>query len=399
MQDQIKERIQQLAASFKNDTIEVRRHLHRHPELSFQEYETSRYIQEKCEEYGLNFTSGWAGTGVIVEIEGQRREPMVALRADIDALPIREKNEVSYCSTNEGVMHACGHDVHTATALLAARILNEIRDELPGSVRVLFQPGEEKLPGGASLLIKEGVLKDPEPIAIFGNHVHPPLQSGKIGLRAGRYMASADELYLTIKGQGGHAALPQDTVDPITAAAQVISSLQQVVSRKANPLIPTVLTWGKINSDGGASNVVPNAVMLEGTLRTMDEDWRARAHVWIERIVKSTAEALGAVAELEIRKGYPCLDNNAELTARTFAWLREYMGDANVVELEPRMTAEDFAYYSQEIPACFYRLGTGNPSKGITSPVHTDTFDVDEDMLELSPGAMAWLSFCSLKQQ
>ena len=396
--DGIKEFIANRVGQLREDAVAIRRRIHQNPELSFEEHETAAFIQEKCEQYGLPFKAGVAGTGIVVEISGKSAEPVVALRADIDALPIQEKNDVSYRSRRDGVMHACGHDVHTAVVLTAARVLYEMKDQLEGTVRVLFQPGEEKLPGGASLMIKEGVLEDPVPVAIFGNHVHPPLEVGKVGYHAGRYMASADELYLRIEGKGGHAALPHDTVDPIAVTAQVITGLQQIISRKGDPLIPSVLTFGKINSEGGATNVITNAVSLEGTFRTMDEAWREEAHGWIEKMVHSICEANGAVAHLEIRKGYPCLDNHESLTERAADWMREYLGDEAVVHLPKRMTAEDFSYYSQVIPACFYRLGTGNPAKGIVSPIHTDTFDIDEDALVTGAGVMAWLAVKALEE-
>lgn len=389
----MKERIRSLSEAYFEETLSVRRHLHQYPELSFEERETSAFIQAKCREYGLRYRSGIAGTGVVAEIEGTHPGPLVAIRADIDALPIQERNEVSYSSQRPGVMHACGHDVHTATVLTAARVLHELRGELRGSVRVIFQPGEEKLPGGASLMIREGVLENPRPVAIFGNHVHPPLEAGTVGYRAGRYMASADELYLTIRGSGGHAALPHETVDTVAAAAQVVVALQQLVSRKADPLIPSVLSFGKIQTSGGATNVIPNEVRLEGTFRTLDESWRGKAHEWMERIAHQTCAALGATADFEIRKGYPCLDNDEALSRRAAVWLAELLGEGSVEELPQRMTAEDFAYYSQELPAFFYRLGTGNKARGITSAIHTDRFDIDEDVLRLSPAIMAWLAF------
>ena len=390
---QMKEKIRSLSEAYFEETLSVRRHLHQYPELSFEERETSAYIQAKCREYGLSYRSGIAGTGVVAEIEGAHPGPLVAIRADIDALPIQERNEVSYSSQRPGVMHACGHDVHTATVLTAARVLHELRGGLRGSVRVIFQPGEEKLPGGASLMIREGVLENPRPVAIFGNHVHPPLEAGTVGYRAGRYMASADELYLTIRGSGGHAALPHETVDTVAAAAQVVVALQQLVSRKADPLIPSVLSFGKIQTAGGATNVIPNEVRLEGTFRTLDESWRVKAHEWMERIAHQTCMAFGATADFEIRKGYPCLDNDEALSQRAGSWLAELLGAGSVEELPQRMTAEDFAYYSHELPAFFYRLGTGNKARGITSAIHTDRFDIDEDVLRLSPAIMAWLAY------
>lgn len=393
----IKDKIHQLAAKYFHEVVGLRRHLHQHPELSFHEVETGKFIADKLTEFGIENEHGWGKNGVVALIKGNNPESkIIALRGDIDALPIQEANEVEYRSKYEGRMHACGHDVHTSSLLGVAKILHELREDFEGTVKLIFQPAEEKLPGGASLLIKEGVLQNPEPTSIYGQHVHPPLEVGKVGFRGGMYMASADELYLTVKGQGGHGALPQNCVDPIVIASQIVLALQQVVSRKANPTTPNVLTFGKINSVGGVGNVIPNEVKLEGTFRTMDEKWRAEAHEWMMKIATGTAESLGGTVDFEIRKGYPFLINDEPLTRRSFDWAVEYLGEENVVELPIRMTAEDFSYYSQEMPACFYRLGTGNKAKGITSPVHTDTFDVDERSLEIGMGLMSYLAIKEL---
>ncbi|MFQ5448082.1 MAG: M20 family metallopeptidase, partial [Saprospiraceae bacterium] len=310
---------------------------------------------------------------------------------------ICEANKVPYKSKNEGVMHACGHDVHSSSLLGAAKILNELRDNFPGTIKLIFQPAEEKLPGGASILIREGVLENPRPAAILAQHVHPPLPAGKIGLRSGMYMASADEIYLTVKGRGGHGATPHDCVDPVLIASHIVVALQQIVSRHANPIIPSVLTFGKINSTGGATNVLPNEVKLEGTFRTLDEKWRLEAHRRIAKMARGVAESMGGVCDVRIEKGYPFLVNNEDLTRRVRGFAAAYLGSENVVELPMRMTAEDFAFYSQEMPACFYRLGTGNKAKGITSPIHTDTFDVDENCLETGMGLMSWLAISELQ--
>lgn len=389
----LKERVQNLAKSYHNDVVAIRRHIHQHPELSFEEHETGRYIASQLKAWGIEHRHGAAGTGVIGHIRGRNPEArLLALRADIDALPIQEANEHVYRSKHDGRMHACGHDVHSASLLGTARILHELRDQFEGSIRLIFQPGEEKLPGGASILIREGVLENPKPFAILGQHVHPPLQAGKVAVRPGKAMASADELYLTVTGKGGHAALPQNCIDPILVSSHLVVGLQHIVSRRANPTVPSVLSFGKIQSDGGATNVLPNRVLLEGTFRTFDETWREEAHQLMRDYVRLSAEAMGAQAELRIEKGYPFLQNHAELTQRSIDLASEYLGASQVEEMPMRMTAEDFAYYSQHIPACFYRLGTGNTAKGITAPVHTDRFDIDEDALETSIGLMAWLS-------
>jgi len=393
----LKEKIKELAQAYFEDTVHLRRHLHQHPELSFEEKKTGCFIAEQLKSYGIECQHGIAENGVTAIIRGKKNsDKIVALRADMDALPIKEANEVPYKSKNEGVMHACGHDVHTSSLLSTARILNDMKEEFAGTVKLLFQPAEEKLPGGASLMIKEGALEQPRPAAIFGQHVHPPLEVGKIGVRPGIYMASADELYITVKGKGGHGALPHNCIDPVLISAHLITALQQLVSRHSDPLIPSVLTIGKINSTGGATNVIPNEVKLEGTFRTLNEEWRAEAHHLIQNLCITLARSMGGTCDLHIEKGYPFLKNDEPLTVRAKEAAIDYLGAENVVDLPIRMTAEDFAYYSQEMPACFYRLGTGNKSKGITSPVHTDTFDVDESCLSLSTGLMSWLALKEL---
>lgn len=386
-----------LAHRLHPDVVAWRRHLHAHPELSFQEVETGRFVAAKLAEWGIVHTSGLAGHGVVALIEGKNpKKRAVALRADMDALPIHEANPVPYKSQNDGVMHACGHDVHTAALLGATHILHQLRDRFEGTVKCIFQPGEELLPGGASIMIQQGVLKRPQPASIFGQHVHPPLRAGQVGFRAGMYMASADEIYVTVKGRGGHGALPQDCIDPVVISAQIIVALQQLVSRYADPFIPSVLTFGKINTTGGATNIIPNEVKLEGTFRTMNEKWRIEAHKRMKRIAETMAKSMGGACNFNIVRGYPVLHNDEALTARARQWAVELLGPDRVVDLPMRMTAEDFAFYSQEMPACFYRLGTGNPERGITSPIHTNTFDIDEAALETGMGMMAWLALREL---
>jgi amidohydrolase len=395
----MKEQIQALARQFHADTVANRRHLHAHPELSFQEVQTGKFVAAKLAELGIEHRHGIAANGVVALVKGKNpRKRIVALRGDMDALPIREANNVPYKSQNEGVMHACGHDVHTSSLLGTVRILHELRGQFEGTVKCIFQPGEEKLPGGASIMIREGVLENPRPASIYGQHVHPPLRAGMIGLKPGIYMASADEIYVTVKGRGGHGAMPQDCIDPVAIAAQLIVSLQQIVSRYADPGVPSVLTFGKINSTGGATNVIPNEVKMEGTFRTMNEKWRADAHKRMKKMAETIAKSMGAACVFNIVKGYPVLYNHEELTARTKKWAIEFLGKDKVVDLPLRMTAEDFAYFSQAMPACFYRLGTGNPERGITSPIHTDTFDIDESALETGTGLMAWLAIKELSK-
>ena len=393
----LKNKIKKLSSKYHKETVEIRRHLHQNPELSYEEVQTGKFIANQLKSLGIPHQHGVAVNGVVGLIKGKKpKSKTIALRADIDALPILEKNKIPYKSKNEGVMHACGHDVHTSSLLGTARILNEVKDQFEGTVKLIFQPAEEKLPGGASIMIAEGVLENPAPKSIFGQHVHPPLEVGKVGMRGGMYMASADEIFMTVKGKGGHGALPQDCIDPLVITSHIIVALQQIVSRNSNPTMPTVLTFGKINSTGGATNIIPNEIKLLGTFRTMDEKWRAEAHHLMTRMVKNMAKAMGGTVKFEIKKGYPALINNNDLTNRTFDAAVDYLGAKNVVELPIRMTAEDFSYYSQKMPACFYRLGTGNAKKGITSPVHTNTFNVDESCLELSTGLMAWMALQEL---
>jgi amidohydrolase len=394
----LKEKVQELAAQYFQDTVAIRRHLHQYPELSFEEQKTGWYIDQLLSDYGIPHQHGMAENGVVGLIKGRNPgKKTVALRADIDALPIEEANAAPYKSRHPGVMHACGHDVHTSSLLGAARILNELRDQFEGTIKLIFQPAEEKLPGGASIMIKEGVLKNPKPDGIIGQHVHPPLEVGTVGFRAGMFMASADEIFVTVRGKGGHGALPEDCIDPVLIASHLIVALQQIISRNTNPLLPAVLTFGRINSTGGSTNIIPDEVKLMGTFRTMDEKWRFEAHRRMKKMAESIAEGMGGSCDFNIMVGYPMLHNDEALTQRSQAAAREYLGPENVVDLPVRMTAEDFAYYSQEMPACFYRLGTGNAAKGITSPVHTPTFDIDEDALAIGSGLMAWLALSELE--
>lgn len=391
------EEIKKLAQKHHQEVVAMRRYIHANPELSFQETNTGKFIAEKLSEMGVEHRHGIADNGVVALIKGKNPEKrVIALRGDMDALPIQEKNDVPYKSTNDGVMHACGHDVHTASLLGTVQVLQALRDKFEGTVKCIFQPGEEMFPGGASIMIEQGVLENPKPVSIFGQHVHPPLRAGKIGLRSGLYMASADEIYVTIKGHGGHGAMPHDCIDPVMISAQILVTLQQIVSRYSDPNIPSVLTFGKINSLGGATNIIPNEVYIEGTFRTMDEKWREEAHHRMKKVAESLAQSMGGACDFHIDKGYPTLINNEELTARTKAWAIEFLGEENVVELNRRMTAEDFAYFSQAMPGCFYRLGTGNPERGITSSIHTDTFDIDEAALETGVGLMSWLAIKEL---
>ncbi len=386
LQQKIKDLARQLAPEF----IEVRHHLHAHPELSYQEFETSKFVQQKLAEYNIPFEVK-ATTGVIGMIEGKNPgSRVVALRADMDALPIEEQNDVPYKSTRKGLMHACGHDVHTTCLLGAAKILSQTKNDWEGTVKLIFQPGEEKNPGGASLLIKENVLENPKPQGIFALHVNPQLEVGKLSFRSGKVMASADEIYITIKSKGGHAAAPQLTADTILIASHLIVALQQVISRRNNPLQPSVLSITSFQG-GHTTNVIPSEVKLMGTFRAMDEGWRFKAHDIIRKLSTELVHSMGAEIDLHIDVGYPGVYNNEQLNDVARKIAEQYMGIQNVEETEIRMGAEDFGYYSQEIPGCFFRLGTGNKSKGITSGVHTPLFNIDEDAIEKGIGMMAIL--------
>lgn len=393
----IRQYFQQRVVELEASLIETRRYLHAHPELSFQEEKTMEYVAAQLDALGIPYVKNVGGFGLVGLIEGRNpSSKVIALRGDMDALPILEKNEVEYKSCNPGVMHACGHDVHTTNLLGAARLLNEVKEHFEGTVKLIFQPAEERLPGGASIMIKDGVLENPKVETIVGQHVLPQMEVGKVGFRGGIYMASCDEIFITVKGPGGHGAQPNYTIDTVLVASHIVVALQQIVSRRANPIIPTVLTIGKIIGNG-ATNVIPGEVYMEGTLRTFDESWRAQAKQHIHEVVEGVAKSMGAEVELRIEHGYPYLQNNEELTAQSIEWAKEYLGEQNVEILPIRMTAEDFSYFTQVIPACFYRLGTGNVSKGITSSIHTPTFDIDESALKIGAGLMAWLAYKQLE--
>jgi amidohydrolase len=386
----LKERIQSLASQWSSSFVDIRHHLHENPELSYKEFETSAYIRDRLSEYNIEHRT-MAETGVVGLIKGKDPESRtIALRADIDALPIEEANDVPYKSKKQGIMHACGHDVHTTVLLGAVRILQELRNEWSGTVKCIFQPGEERNPGGASIMIKEGVLQNPAPSGIIGLHVHPGLEKGKLSFRPGQVMASADEIYITVSGPGGHAAAPHLTTDTILIASHIIIALQQVISRNNDPFSPSVLSICSVQG-GHTTNVIPSEVKLMGTFRALNEDWRFRAHTLIQRIAKQTAEAMGGKADVHIDVGYPAVYNNEKLTAVARDMAEQFIGNQNVETTEMRMGAEDFGYYSQVIPGCFYRLGVRNTSKGIVSGVHTPTFNIDESAIEIGAGVMAWL--------
>lgn len=387
-------KIKELAKKYHKQVVAWRHQLHANPELSFQEFETSKFIQKILTENNIDFNVV-AKTGVVALIKGKNaNKRCIALRGDIDALPITEQNSLDYNSKNEGVMHACGHDFHTSSLIGTALILNELKEEFEGSFKIIFQPSEEKMPSGAPALIEAGVLENPKVDFIIGQHVSPELETGTFGFRAGKFMASADELYLKVKGKGGHAARPHETIDSVLTASQIIVNLQQIVSRKTNPLDTMVLSFGKIEGNG-ATNVLPDEVKIEGTLRTLDEKLRFEAHQWIREIAQYTAKANGATCDVNIVVGYPCVENSKELTEKLVVEAGNYFNPNQILEIPQRMGGEDFGYYCQQVPSCFYRVGTGNESKKTTFGLHTSRFNVDDDALENSTGLMAWLAINS----
>ncbi len=393
--------IKLLSKEIFNEIISVRRHIHKHPELSFKEYKTSEFVCSILDKHKITYTKNIVETGIIAIIEGNNpTKKTILLRADLDALPIEEENNVNYKSINAGIMHACGHDVHSASVLGTAMILNKLKTTFNGTIKIMFQPGEEVLPGGASLMIEAGVLQNPIVDLAIAQHVFPSMEVGKVGFRSGMYMASTDELHITINGKGGHAAMPAEYINPLNAASAIIQEIEKEfpfyfdedgVSKNSHNHIPTVVAFGKIEGKG-ATNIIPASVYLAGTFRTMDETWRAEVKEKIKSIILSVCEKYKATADINIENGYPFLVNDIELTARCKALAIDYLGKENVEDLPLRMTAEDFSYITQKVPSCFYRLGTGNKQKGITNGVHTSTFDIDEKALEISTGLMAWMT-------
>ncbi|MBN1598919.1 MAG: amidohydrolase [Bacteroidales bacterium] len=383
---------------FFPEILQTRKYLHKNPELSFEEYKTAQFIKTELKELEIEFSDGYVKTGIVGIIKGKNPgKKTVALRADIDALPIQELNETDYKSKIPGVMHACGHDVHTSSLLGTAKILQHLKDQFEGTVLLVFQPGEEKLPGGAKLMLEAGALKNPKPDIIIGQHVMPGLQSGKVGFRQGMYMASTDEIYLTVKGKGGHAAMPHQVTDSVLIASHIIVALQQIVSRNAIPFIPTVLSFGKVEAKG-ATNIIPAEVKVEGTFRTMDETWRKEAHKKIKAICESVSTAMGASCDIEIKPGYPFLINDDEITKKAKTYAEDILGKNEVVDLDLRMTAEDFAYYSQQFPSTFYRLGITDKKGKNSHPLHSPYFDIDEEALKTGMKLMAWLAVSFLNE-
>jgi amidohydrolase len=383
--------VKELAAQIHEEVVRLRRHLHSYPELSFEEHQTSAFVKSELDRLGIPWKPV-AGTGVLAVVTGKfSSQKVVALRADMDALPIQEMNRVSYASRHANVMHACGHDFHTSSLLGTARILHELRDRFGGTVKFFFQPGEEVIPGGASHMIRDGVLENPKVEAVIGQHAMPRLPVGKIGIRKGKHMASMDSLFVRIFGKGGHGAQPHLNIDPVVIASHIILALQQVVSRMAHPGDPTVLSFGKVVANG-AINVIPDEVYMEGTFRAMNETWREEAHARMIKMSEAIATGMGGRCEFRIQKGYPFLVNEEKLAEEVRRYAIDYLGEENVLEEDIWMAAEDFAYYSQVRDSCFYLCGVGNQEKGIDSSLHTPTFDIDENVLGLSTGLMAYLA-------
>ena len=388
----LKDEIQKLSEAFFEETVARRRHLHENPELSFKEYNTSAFVKEQLSRLQVPFVP-MADTGVVVAIQGQLpgSGQTIALRADMDALPIQEVETRTCRSKNDGVMHACGHDAHTASLLTTVQIVHALRAAISGTIKFIFQPAEERIPGGAKQMITEGVLDNPIPEFVIGQHVMPELEAGKVGFRCGKYMASSDELFIKITGKGGHAAMPHLTIDPVAIGCALITTLQQLVSRKASPLTPSVLSFGRFIANG-STNVIPDEVTIEGTFRTLDERWRCEAHDQMKKLALSLVEGMGGQCDFDLHKGYPVLVNEEGLTRQTRQLAVEYLGEEQVTDLDIWMAAEDFAYYSHRRPSCFYRLGTGNESRGITAGLHTPGFDIEESVLKTSPGLMAYMA-------
>ena len=387
-----KAEVKSFSSEIQNEVIAIRRHIHANPELSNEELKTADFISKKLNEWEIPHSTKIAGNGICVLLKGELPgEKVIAIRGELDALPIIEKNEVSYKSCNEGVMHACGHDVHTAALLGTLRILQQLKSKWGGTIKAIFQPAEEKLPGGASIMISNGILEKPKPNAILALHVFPTLEFGKVGFREGQYMASCDELFITVKGKGGHAAMPGEYNNPLFISARLLNAYENLIEELKVQTIPTVIAFGKIVGPG-ATNVIPDEVKIEGTFRTMDEVWRKTIHKKLKFIAHKISIETSSLIEVKIEIGYPCLVNNQTLTSQSKKAAEDYLGKENVVEIPLRMTSDDFAFYSHEIPGCYFRLGTRNESRGIISPVHTSTFDIEEKALETATGTMAWVA-------
>ncbi len=378
--------------------VSIRRRIHQYPELAFEEYETSKLVAQTLKSLNLKVEAGIAKTGVVGIIEGKAKgkAKVVALRADMDALPIQEQTNLPYASKVPGKMHACGHDSHTAMVLGSAMILNELKEQFSGIVKFIFQPSEEKNPGGASLMIKDGVLDNPRVDLIFGLHVRPDAEPGKVFIKEGPLMASSDEIYIKIKGKGGHGARPHFATDPIVIASEIVLALQKITSRFFDPIEPRVLTIGSIHA-GTATNIIPDEATISGTLRTMNEEWRKKAWKLIEKIARGIASTYGADCEVKISKGYPVLINDLEATKFAREKAIELFGKNKVFEARPVMGAEDFAYYLQKVPGCFIWLGAG--SKNSKHDIHSSKFTINEEAMKFGSSILAYLAISALSNK
>lgn len=393
----IKERIQQKAEEHYAEVLRIRRHLHMYPELSFDEAATSSFIRSLLDKWGIPYRYPFVGTGLVAEIAGNDPHgPVIALRTDMDALPIEEQTGLEFSSRNKGIMHACGHDIHMASLLGAIMVLREMKEFFRGRILFIFQPGEEKLPGGAKLMMEEGIFDQVKPDMIIAQHVLPEMDAGTVGFRPGPYMASSDEIYITVKGQGGHGALPEKINDPVLMASHMLITLQQEINRKSPKGTPTVLSFGKVVANG-AVNVIPDQVTMEGTFRTMNETWRKEAHQLIARVTRGIADSMGGEADLEIRHGYPVLKNDPELTSRSRALAIDLLGMEHVEDMDIRMTAEDFGWFSHAYPSMLYRLGVKTAETDDILPLHTSRFRADESALKTGMTMLTWLAVNLLK--
>ncbi len=389
----MKHKIKTISEQINSEIINIRRYIHQHPELSFKEKNTSEYISKILTEWGIEHKTGIAENGILGIIKGEKQGgKTIALRADMDALPICEKTDVAFKSVNNNVMHACGHDIHTACLLGATKILQTLKSEFGGTILLVFQPAEEVLPGGAKLMLEDGVFSEYKPDSMIAQHVCPDIVAGNIGMFPGKYMASADEIYITVKSSGGHAALPHLTPDTVLAASHTVVALQQVVSRFIPTKIPSILSFGNIVCNS-TNNVIPKQVQIQGTFRTMDEEWRYKAHKKIIEIAENTCRAVGAECEVEVRVGYPCVANDVELTNKLFAEAKEFFGNEHTEMLDVRMTAEDFAWFAQEIPSCFYRLGVGYPNTPYKAgKLHSETFFPNEEAIKTGMQGLSYFA-------
>jgi amidohydrolase len=381
------------SADLKEEVIQLRRHFHMYPELSYEESDTSAFICSWLQKNGVSFRKGIAGTGIIGTIEGKAKgNRVLAIRAEMDALPISERNKTEYSSLNPGKMHACGHDAHMAMLMGTAKLLNSIGEQFGGTILLIFQPGEEKSPGGARLVIESGELNNPKPDIIIAQHILPELETGKVGYKSGRYMASCDEIYITVTGKGGHAALPGLTTDQIYIASNLVIRLKNRMSeRQTIKKIPTVLGIGRISGEG-ATNIIPEKVYISGTFRTFDENWRSEGLALVRQISVETEEEYGVKIDVNIAEGYPVLFNDEMLTSKAIGFSTELLGKDKIETYDIRMSSDDFSFYSDLAPSLYYRVGIMKKGTEMLK-LHTSDFDIDEDGLETGVANLSWLVY------